>query len=104
MLSPKTMAKRSTKLHERTQRKAQDFSGGFVDRLIRLLVLVLVVAGVFAACGGRKTAVKDFDAASDEQAALDEKVKKGIKSLHGGVFQLAKAILLRAARPMAGPG
>ena len=73
------MAKRSTKLHERTQRKAQAFSCGFADRLVRPLVLALVVATVFSSCAEKKTAVKDFDAASDEQAALDEKVKKGIK-------------------------
>ena len=73
------MARRSAKLHERTQRKAKDFSAGFVNRFFRFTVLALVVASIFAACSGRKTAVKDFDAASDEEAALDEKVKKGIK-------------------------
>jgi cyclophilin family peptidyl-prolyl cis-trans isomerase len=78
------MATRSTKLHERTQRKAQDFSCGFVDRLVRPLVLALVVASIVAACGGKKTAVKDFDATSDEEAALDAKVKKGVKPVPDG--------------------
>jgi len=49
----------------------------FAQRSLRLLSLVLVMGATFASCGGPKTAVKDFD--NDEDAALDAKVKKGIK-------------------------
>lgn len=45
---------------------------------LRFLILALIV-GVFAACGGNKTAVRDFDAGSNEDAALDAKVKIGVK-------------------------
>ena len=41
-------------------------------------VIVALVGGTFA-CGGNKTAVKDFDTANDEDSALEAKVKKGIK-------------------------
>jgi cyclophilin family peptidyl-prolyl cis-trans isomerase len=45
---------------------------------IRVLSLVLVAA-TLASCGGNKTAVRDFDAGSDEEKALDAKVKTGVK-------------------------
>src|SRR2546430_10944802 len=50
----------------------------FVDR--HLLILMLVVVGLFASCGGNKTAVKDFDA-GEEDLAVEAKVKKGVKPL-----------------------
>lgn len=54
-----------------------------VLRFSRLLILELlilaVVVGVLASCDGNKTAVKDFDSGSDEEAALDAKVKTGVK-------------------------
>lgn len=40
--------------------------------------MALVISGTFASCGGTKSAVKDFDAESDEDPALAAKVKKGV--------------------------
>ncbi len=51
---------------------------------LRSLVFVLGLSIVLTACGGKKTAVKDFDAESDEDAALEAKVKKGIKPVPDG--------------------
>src|SRR5712664_629870 len=45
----------------------------------RLLILALVIIGALTSCGGAKNASKDFDADSDEDPALDAKVKKGVK-------------------------
>lgn len=47
--------------------------------LLKLLVLSLGLTIVLAGCGGRKTAVKDFDTESDADPALEANVKKGIK-------------------------
>ena len=49
--------------------------------LARTAFSFVVVALLFSTftCGGKKTAVKDFDAPNDEDAALEAKVKKGIK-------------------------
>lgn len=49
--------------------------------LARTAFSFVVVALVFStfACGDKKTAVKDFDSPNDEDAALEAKVKKGIK-------------------------
>src|ERR1700682_1567820 len=49
------------------------------DRSMRLLIIALVIIGLSASCGGARTATKDFDAGSDEDPALDAKVKKGVK-------------------------
>ena len=47
--------------------------------LLRSLVFALGLSIVLTGCGSKKTAVKDFDAESDEDAALEAKVKQGIK-------------------------
>jgi cyclophilin family peptidyl-prolyl cis-trans isomerase len=78
----KTRPARSTKPHETTQTAGGFFglnSGEFVNRSLRLLVLALVIIGVFVSCGGKKTAVKDFDTESDEDPALQGKATKGVK-------------------------
>ena len=53
-------------------------SRAFGDR--HLLILMLVLVGLFASCGGNKTAVKDFDA-EPEDPAVEARVKKGVKPL-----------------------
>src|SRR2546426_10419857 len=52
--------------------------------LLRSLVFALGLSIVLTACGDKKTAVKDFDAQSDEEAALEAKVKKGVKPVPDG--------------------
>src|SRR2546426_3133679 len=51
--------------------------------LLRLLVLAVGLS-IVTACGSKKAAVKDFDAGSDEEAALDAKVKRGVKPVPDG--------------------
>lgn len=51
---------------------------GLSNGSLRLLILALLISAAFAACGG-KTATKDFDAESDEDPAIEAKVKKGVK-------------------------
>lgn len=46
---------------------------------IQVLASMVIITSLFAACGGNKTAVKDFDTGSDEDAALEANVKKGVK-------------------------
>ena len=46
--------------------------------MLPLLVPALILIGSLASCGGTKSAVKDFDADSDEDPALEAKVKKGV--------------------------
>jgi peptidyl-prolyl cis-trans isomerase B (cyclophilin B) len=46
---------------------------------IRLWASLLLMATLLAACGGDKTAVKDFDAGGDEDPVLEASVKKGVK-------------------------
>ena len=48
------------------------------NRALLLMIFTLTLSAAFAACGGGKTATKDFDAGSDEDAALEAKVKKGV--------------------------
>src|SRR5436190_19836132 len=43
--------------------------------VIALAVITVALSG----CGGQKTAVKDFDAQDDESAALQARLKKGVK-------------------------
>jgi len=43
------------------------------------LILTLVVSLDFVGCAGKKTAVKDFDAENEQDAALEASVKKGVK-------------------------
>jgi cyclophilin family peptidyl-prolyl cis-trans isomerase len=52
--------------------------------LLRPLVFALGLAIVLTACGSKKTAVKDLDADNDEEAALDARVKKGVKPVPDG--------------------
>src|SRR5438034_7087337 len=52
--------------------------------LLRLLVLAVGLSIVLTACGSKKAAVKDFDAGSDEDPALDAKVKRGVKPVPDG--------------------
>jgi cyclophilin family peptidyl-prolyl cis-trans isomerase len=78
----KTRPMRSTKPHATTRAAGGYFrlnSSEFVGRLLRLLVLALVIVGVFASCGGKKTAFKDFDTEGDVDPALEAKVTKGVK-------------------------
>ena len=53
-------------------------SSPFWNRAWRLLILSLLISAAFASCGGGKTATKDFDAESDEDPAVEAKVKKGV--------------------------
>jgi cyclophilin family peptidyl-prolyl cis-trans isomerase len=59
----------------RSKRQTREFS--FRKRALLFMMAVLITVA-YAACGGSKTATKDFDAGSDEDAALEAKVKKGI--------------------------
>ena len=43
--------------------------------------MAFIVIALLASCGGNRSAVRDFDGGSDEDAALEAKVKKGIKPL-----------------------
>jgi cyclophilin family peptidyl-prolyl cis-trans isomerase len=52
--------------------------------LLRPLVFAVGLSIVLTACGSKKAAVKDFDAGSDEDAALDAKVKRGVKPVPDG--------------------
>ena len=52
--------------------------------LLRPLVFAVGLSIALTACGSKKTAVKDFDAQSDEEAALEAKVKKGVKPVPDG--------------------
>ena len=47
-------------------------------RVVLLVPVLALLLGAFS-CRGKKTAVKDFDAGNDEAAALEAKVKKGVK-------------------------
>jgi cyclophilin family peptidyl-prolyl cis-trans isomerase len=75
-----TTAQSST--HEKRQ-TVRDTSvlrvGAFLDRSLRLFIPVLAVISIFASCSSKKTAVKDFDAENDGDAALEAKVKKNVK-------------------------
>ena len=74
----KTIITGPTKLHEQTRRE-RHLSCDVEVRLLRLFAVVLVVAFMFAACAGQKTAVKDFDTESEEEAALEKNVKTGVQ-------------------------
>jgi len=52
--------------------------------LLRPFVFAAGLSIALSACSGKQTAVKDFDSGSDEDAALEAKVKKGVKPLHDG--------------------
>jgi len=43
------------------------------------VIALAVITVAFTGCGGQKTAVKDFDAQDDESAALQARLKKGVK-------------------------
>lgn len=55
------------------------YSCRFRPRSCHLLFIALMVVAGLVSCGGRKMAVKDFDAAGDEDLALEAKVIRGVK-------------------------
>src|SRR5215472_793896 len=54
-------------------------SSRFGSLSFQLLFFALMLFAGLTSCGGRKTAVKDFDAPGDEDPALEAKVIKGVK-------------------------
>lgn len=61
--------------------KSSYLARGPIEDLVRLSVLALLLSAALVGCGGNKTAVKDFDSESDEDAALEAKVTKGVKPI-----------------------
>ena len=55
--------------------------GRLATRFPGLLILCLVILSAGTSCGGPKTATRDFDAGSEEETALEAKVKKGVTPL-----------------------